>query len=108
MLLAFVLAFEIASAELPPDKTIDPSNAGRDPCKHSDTDYCKAERQRRCQLAAEGFLAEVSRIDRSAPPDSTGRGDKVAEFRQRVEDDRKRGVAPCETWSALMKMAARQ
>ncbi len=89
-------------------QTIYELNGGRDPCKYSFTDACRVEQQRRCRMAVDGFINHVTTLEQTVPKDGSGRGDKVAEFRRRVEDNRKRGVAECETWSDLSRLAAGQ
>ncbi len=89
-------------------QTIYELNGGRDPCKYSFTDACRAEQQRRCHMAVEGFMNQITTLDQTVPKEGPGRGDKVAEFRRRVDENRKRGVAECETWSDLSRLAAGQ
>lgn len=82
-------------------------NGGRDRCKYSDTADCLAERQRRCGLAIDGFIEQVAQIDRTVEPREAARAAKVVEFKKRVFDNRRAGIAECQTWSELSVMAAR-
>lgn len=94
--------------QVPACQTLYELNGGRDPCKHSDTAECQVEKQRRCSTAIDGYLEQVAQIDQTVPPQDAARGSMVAKFKQRVRDNRKAGVAECQTWGDLMKMAATQ